>query len=163
MVKGGLSTPFQLWSWMKENGSGVSTHFIWKIPPKNNHQARVDGERQTAVILGELALEQELHYGRAVMTAYLGSAAGLDLICIKAAANAIWQFIIGSNVDHGDESTIIAAMWALHSGDKGIVLDMRTMNGKTKDEAFDPFFEEMRRQLESYKVVHSRRHTGKFP
>ena len=66
-------------------------------------------------------------------------------------------------MDHGDESTINAAMWVLHSGDKGIVLDMRTMNGKTKDEAIDPFFEEMRRQLESYKVVHSRRHTGKFP
>ena len=148
---------------MKGNGCGVSTHYIWKIPPKTNHQARVDGERQTAVILGELALEQELHYGRAVMTAYLGSVIGPDLICSKAAAKAIWQFITGSNVDHGDESTVIAAMWAMHSGDKGIVLDMRTMNGKTKDAAFDPFFEEMRRQLESYKAVHSRRHTGKFP
>jgi len=116
---------------MKGNGSGVSTHFIWKIPPKCNHQARVDGGRQTAVILGELALEQELHYGRAIMTTYLRSDVGSDLICSKAAAKVIWQFITSSNVEHGDETNIIAAMWALHSGDKGIVLDMRTMNCKT--------------------------------
>ena len=66
-------------------------------------------------------------------------------------------------MEHGVETNIIAVMWALHYGDKGIVLNMRIMNGKTKDKAFDPFFEEMRRQLESYKVVHSRRHVGKFP
>jgi hypothetical protein len=75
-----------------------------------------------------------------MMTTYLGSVDGHDLICSKVAAKAIWQFITGSNVDHGNEANIIATMWALHSGDKGTVLDMRTMNGKTKDEAFDPFF-----------------------
>jgi hypothetical protein len=148
---------------MKGNGSGLSAHFIWKIPPKSNLQARVNGERQIAVILAELAQEQEMHYGRAVMTAYLGSVVGPDLICNKAAAKAVWQFITGSNVDAGDESNIVRAMWAMHSGDKGIVLDMRTMNGKTKDPAFDPFFMEMGRQLESYKTVHSRRHNGKIP
>ncbi len=60
-------------------------------------------------------------------------------------------------------STIIEAMQALHYGDKGIVLDMRTMNAKIEDEAFDPFLKQMRRQLESYKVFHSQIHTGKFP
>ena len=111
-----------------------------EIPPKTNHQAKVDGERPTIVILGELTLEQELYYGRAIMTTNLGSVDGLDLICSKAAAKATWQFIKGSNADHGDESTIITTMWALHYGDKSIVLNMRTMNGKSKDEAFDLFF-----------------------
>ena len=68
-------------------------------------------------------------------------------------------------MDHGDESTIVATMWAWHSSDTCIiVLNMRNMNGKTKDEVlFDPFFEEMRRQLKSYNLVHSRRRSGKFP
>ncbi len=52
------------------------------------------------------------------MTTYLGSVACLDLVCSKAAANDIWQFIAGSNVDHGDESNIIATMWVLHSSDE---------------------------------------------
>ncbi len=138
-VKARLSTPFQFYYWMKGNCFGVSTHFIWKIPPRANHQAKVDGERHTAIIIGELALEQDFHYGRAMITTYFRSVIGHDLICSKVAAIAIWQFITSSKVDHGDESNIIAAVWASDSGGKGIVLDMRTMNGKTKDEAFDPF------------------------
>ena len=58
---------------------------------------------------------------------------------------------------------MVAAMWALDSGDKDIVLDMRAMNGTTKGNDFVPFSEELKRQLESYKTVHSRRHGGKCP
>ena len=45
----------------------------------------------------------------------------------------------------------------------GIVLDMRDVNGKTEDSAFDPFFMEMGLKLEFYKIVHSRRRSGNFP
>ena len=68
-VKSGLSAPCQLWSWMKgTSSSGVSTHYLWKIPPKSNLVERAAGEQKTAVIIGELTQKQELHYGRAVMT-----------------------------------------------------------------------------------------------
>ena len=35
-VKGGLHAPFQLWSWKKGGSSGISTHFLSKIPPKTS-------------------------------------------------------------------------------------------------------------------------------
>jgi hypothetical protein len=35
-VKAGLAVPFQVWSWMACNNSGIATHCIWKIPPKNH-------------------------------------------------------------------------------------------------------------------------------
>jgi len=108
-------------------------------------------------------LNQERHYGRAIMTTYMGAVVGPDFICSKMAARAVWQFITGSSVDVGTEDKVIAAMWALNSSDKDIVMDMRTMNGKTKDSAFVPFWEELKRQLESYKTVHSRRHGSKCP
>jgi hypothetical protein len=114
-------------------------------------------------VVGELSLNQERHYGRVVMTAYMGAVVGPDLISSKMAAKAVWQFITGSSVHNGSEDNIIAAMWALHCCDKDIVMDMRTMNGKAKDDAFVPFWEELKRQLESYKTVHSRRHAGKCP
>ena len=62
-----------------------------------------------------------------------------DFISSKVAAKAIWMFITGSNLESGDEANAIMALWVLNSGDKGVVLDMREMNGKTKDVAYDPF------------------------
>ncbi len=55
-VKTGLAAPFQLWSWMRGNSSGIATHFLWKIPPKNHIQARADGERKSAAIIGNFFL-----------------------------------------------------------------------------------------------------------
>jgi len=95
------------------------------------------------------------------LTAYMGAVFRPDFISSKVVANAIWMFITGSNLESGDEANAITALWVLNSGDKGIVLDMREMNGKTKDVAYDPFWEEFKRQLESYKTNHSRRHAGK--
>ena len=88
-VKGGLSTPFQLWSWKKGGSSGVSTHFLWRIPSKANHTLRAEGEAKTAVIVGEITINQERHYSRAVMTAYMGTIVNPDFISTKVAAKAI--------------------------------------------------------------------------
>ncbi len=159
-LKAGLSTPFHIWSWKRGNNAGISTHFIWKIPSKNYPQARADGESKVAAIVGDLTLNQERHFGRAVMSTYLGAIVGPDFIHSKCAAKAVWQFITGCSVDAGCGGNAIAATWALHSCDKGIVMDMRAMNGKTKDPAYDHFWEELSRQLETYKTVHSRRHAG---
>ena len=68
-VKAGLLVAFQLWSWKMGGSSGVSTHFVWKIPPKVNQVLRQQGECKAAAIIGELVANQEMHYGRAVMTA----------------------------------------------------------------------------------------------
>jgi hypothetical protein len=40
-LKAGLSAPFQLRSLKKGGSSSVSTHFMWRIPPKANHNPRV--------------------------------------------------------------------------------------------------------------------------
>ena len=53
-VKSGLAAPFQIWSWMIGNSSGIATHFLWKIPPKNHLQARAGGQRKSAAIIGKL-------------------------------------------------------------------------------------------------------------
>ena len=158
-VKSGLGTPFQLWSWMKGGSSaGVSTHFLWKIPPKNQHKERAAGESKAAGIIGELTVNQDKYYSRAVMTTYLGAVVNADFINSKAAAKAVWIYITGSNVEADYKENVIAAHWALCCGDKDVVLDMRAMSGKKKDEAYDPFWQELIRQLEEYKTVHSRRH-----
>ena len=52
-LKTGLATPFQLWSWIKGNNSGVAFHFIWKIPQKTQPQASTDGDVNSATIVGE--------------------------------------------------------------------------------------------------------------
>ncbi len=58
--------------------------------------------------------------------------AGPDVINSKAAAKAVWQFITGSSVDASNDEQVINALWALHSGNKDLVLDMRAMNGSRK-------------------------------
>ncbi len=73
------------------------------------------------------------------MTAYLGFVVHPDFIGTKAAAKAVWQFITGDTVQLGRNESEIAALWALNSCDQGVILDMRAMNGATKDPAFDPF------------------------
>jgi hypothetical protein len=67
------------------------------------------------------------------------------------AAKTDWQFVTCSTVDACGEDNNTIAKWGLHSSYKDIVLDMRTINGKTGDNAFVPFWEELKRQLESYK------------
>ena len=157
-VKLGLSAPFQLWSWKEGGSSYISTHFMWKIPPKHNHTLRQEGESKAAAIIGELAANQEKHYGRVVMTAYLGSVVHPDFIGTKAAAKAVWQFITGDTIQLGRKECATAALWALNCCDQDVIFDMRAMNGATKDPAFDPFWKELEHQLHTYKTVHSRRY-----
>ena len=160
-VKVGLLAPFQLWSWKIGDSSGGSAHFLWKIPPKGNVVLRQEGESKAVVIIGELVGNQEMHYRRVVMTAYLGHVVHPDFIGSKAAARAVWQFITGDNVDSGNDACGIAALWALNSCDKGVIVDMRAMSGATKDACYDPFWKELEQQSNSYKTVHSWRH-GKW-
>jgi len=77
------------------------------------------------------------------MATYMGVVVGLDYISSKMEAKVVWRFITCSSVDTSSQDNIIAAMWALHCGDKDILMDMRTMNGKVKDNAFVPFREEL--------------------
>ena len=74
------------------------------------------------------------------MTTYLGAVVSPDFISTKVAAKAIWQFITCYIIEAGNKVNVIAARWALNSGDKDIVMDMRAMNVKTKDHAFVPFW-----------------------
>jgi hypothetical protein len=95
------------------------------------------------------------------MTTYWNTVVHPDFIGSKDVANAIRQFITGNNVDASNDASVIVTMWALNSCDQGIVLDMRSMNGATKNPAFEPFWKELEHQLHTYKTVHSRRY-GKW-
>ncbi len=88
-VKACLLAPFELWSWKIGASSGVSTHFVCKIPPKDNQLLRQQGECKAAAIIGELATNQRMNYGRVVMTSYLGSIVHPDFIGGKAAATTV--------------------------------------------------------------------------
>jgi hypothetical protein len=98
-----------------------------------------EGENKAAIIISELTANQEMHYGRVFMTAYLESVVHPDFIGSKVAARAVWQFITGDNVYSGNDASVIAALWALYSCDKGVIFDMRAMNGASKDPCFYPF------------------------
>eukprot|EP00873_Tetraselmis_striata_P042281 jgi/Tetstr1/462545/TSEL_007533.t1 len=79
-LKDGMSYPFQLWTWMKGgSAAGVSSHFLWRIPHKNERQ-RIEGdpaavaERDAQIHAGEakaaanvavLSRQQTKHYSRA--------------------------------------------------------------------------------------------------
>jgi hypothetical protein len=91
----------------------------------------------------------------------MGAVVRPNFISSKVVAKTIRMFITGSHLESEDEANAITALWVLNSGDKGIFLDMREMNGKTKDVDYNSFWEELKRQLESYKTVHSQRHAGK--
>jgi hypothetical protein len=131
---------------------------LWKIPPKPNLELRQLGESKAATIIAKLTSNQDKHYGRDVMSAYMGSVVHLDFMSSKAASNAVWQFITVDTVYHKDVNTTAGVIWALGSGDEGGIIDMRAMHGKTEDPAFDPFWKELEHQLHSYKTVHSRRY-----
>jgi hypothetical protein len=62
---------------------------LWRIPPKASHKLGAEGEAKTAVIVGEITINQERHYSRAVMTAYMGTIVNPDFISTKVAAKAI--------------------------------------------------------------------------
>jgi hypothetical protein len=79
-VKGGLHAPFKLWSWKKNGSSGISTHFLWKIPSKQHHELRQQGKSKAATIIVELTSIQEKHCDRAVMSAYFGFVGNPDFI-----------------------------------------------------------------------------------
>jgi hypothetical protein len=90
---------------------------------------------------------------------YLGSVVHPDFISSKAAAKALWKFITSDTVyKDGSSAEVDVAMWALGSGDEGVIIDTRAMNVRTKNLAFDHFWKELELQLHSYKIVHTRRY-----
>lgn len=174
-LKAGLSYPFQLWSWMKGgSAAGVSAHFLWRIPNKKQRQRITDDpvqvaerdaqikawEDKAAVNVTTLSEEQELHYSRAVRSAYLAAVVHPSFVRNKSAARAVWRFITGhplpENDDVSDQASSVALV-AINSGARELVTDLRMMNGREKKNAFEPFWAELRSQLNDYIAVHSRR------
>ena len=174
-LKAGLSYPFQLWSWMKGgSAAGVSAHFLWRIPNKKQRQCITDDpvkaserdaqihawENKAAVNVATLSEEQDLHYSRAVRSAYLAAVVHPSFVHSKSAARAVWRFITGHPLPENDDASNQAssvALVAITSGMKDLVTDLRLLNGHETNDAFQPFWTELKSQLNDYIAVHSRR------
>ncbi len=83
-------------------------------------------------------------------------------IQIRAAACAIFKHLTGDNLPRdrckGRDNARVMAEMALATRDYDILQDLRELNGRPKNAAFDVFWGEMKSLLESHACVDDRRH-----
>lgn len=102
-----------------------------------------------------------LHYSSALTNTYMASVVHPSFVHSKFAARAVWRFITCNFMPEHDsqcpEATAVAHI-AMSYGIQDMVYDLRMFNGQDKNDAFEPFWAELKLQLNDYIAVLSRRH-----
>jgi hypothetical protein len=89
------------------------------------------------------------------------------MVILGESLEAIVEIVITRSFSYRCEWTVLGTHWnvavttpmgALNSCEQGIVFGMRSMNGATKNLAFEPLWKELEQQLQAYKTAHSRRY-----
>jgi len=153
----------QHWSWMPGGGrAGLAAHVIWKVP-------KLHDERDLQKIIqlqNQCVAKQTIYYNKATRNAFLAIAEPSYINRKSAVLTCVTYFTgefnitIKTPIDKTSEGQRpqLAAEFALLTQDEDIALDLRTLNGRPKDPAFDPFWAKAKLLLEEYKKVDDRRH-----
>jgi hypothetical protein len=133
------------WSWMPGGGrAGLVAHVIWKIPKLFDDRDL----QKTITLQNQCVAKQTIYYNRATRIAFLAVVEPL-YICSKSALLASVTYFNGEfsiPVSTPKDRTIefqrpqIAAELALLAQDEDIAMDLRTLNGRPNDHAFDIFW-----------------------
>lgn len=127
---------------------------------------------KTLELQNDCVSRRTLYYNRAMKSAVCSLIKPLH-IASKSAMVAAFQFITGqfnasaavhfpSDKTLQDQRPIIAAELAMLSNDPDIILDLRSLNGRVSDPAFDAFWQKVDSLLEEYKRVDDRRHGEQY-
>jgi len=151
------------WSWMPGGGrAGIAAHVVWKVPT-----LATDRDLQKTVDLqNQCVANQKRYYNRATRNALLAVVSPL-YISSKSALMATVTYFTGEfniSVSLPSDRTVdnqapqIVARLALLTQDEDIALDLRRLNGRPSNPAFDSFWAKADFLLEEFKKVDDRRH-----
>jgi hypothetical protein len=104
-----------------------------------------------------------LYRSRAERSAYLATVVNKSFISSTSAAQALYEFVTGDFMPSSSmlsPDSLAAAKFALNCQDPDIIVDLRKLNGRPKNQLFDPFWAKMAEVVEGR--VDDRRH-GKLP
>ena len=163
MQKGLPSASIEHWSWMPGGGrAGIAAHVIWKVPTLVE-----DRDLQKTIDLqNQCVSKQKIYYNRATRIAFLAVAQPLYMSSKSALMASVKYFTgeysvaISTPSDRSIENQRpqIAAELALLTQDEDIALDLRILNGRPNNPAFDSFWAKGKFLLEEYRKVDDRRH-----
>jgi len=99
-----------------------------------------------------------VYHTRAERSTYLAAVVNRNFVSSTSAAQAIFEFITGDQMDTHINCEIVteAARYALNCHDSDIIVDMRKLNARPKHNTFDKFWAKMAEMVEGQ--VSDRRH-----
>ena len=122
--------------------------------------------QKTTDLQSQCVQMQTLYYNRAARSALLAVTKPLYVSAASAMVAAV-QFFCGEHISSisitrdralGNQGPQDAAEFAVLSGDPDLGTDLRRLNGRPNDPAFDEFWDMARSILEEYKRCDDRRH-----
>ena len=133
-------------------------HVVWRIP--SNTASRDDNK--AFQLQTDCLNDIPLYHTRVKKAMFLSTTVHPSFIDSKAAACAMYKYLTGDNLPtercKGKESAIRVAEIALATQDFDIIQDLRELNGRPKDIAFDVFWSEIKSLVEAHARVDDRRH-----
>jgi hypothetical protein len=142
-MHGGMSCPIFCFTWARGGGrAGVNRQVIWRVPPTTNKTGCETGMINSQINIDLLNKNTALYRSRAERSAYLATVVSKSFISSTLVALALYELFTGdvmSSPSMLSQDALAAAKFALNCQDPDIILDLRKLNGRPKNNLFDPF------------------------
>jgi hypothetical protein len=142
----GMPEPIFSYAWSRDGSrAGVNLQVIWRVPLKSEKEQRDQGLKMSQKNIDYLKQNTILFHSRAERSAYWATVINTNFISNRAAAQALYEFIMGDVMPKRTLSSeaLAAARFALNSQDPGIIVDLRKLNGRSTNDLFDPLWVKM--------------------
>jgi hypothetical protein len=142
-MRGGMSCPVFIYTWARGGSrTGVNPQVIWRVPLQPNTGERDEGMMKSQNNIDFLKTNTAIYRSRAELSAYLATVVDKNFINSTADAQALYEFVTGDLMPSNSlsQDAIATSRYALNCQDPNIIVDFRKLNGRPKNELFDPFW-----------------------
>jgi hypothetical protein len=121
---------------------GINPYVIWRIPSESKIEERDEGITKSQKNIVFLHRNTSLYHTLAERTVYLAYVVNKNFLHNVAAAQATYEFITSDklSVNFVNPYVAHAFKFALNCQDPNIVLELRKLNARPKNEIFDQFW-----------------------
>jgi len=124
------------------SGGGVNPHVVWRLPTLDKKVEREEGLNKSQQNIDFLSTHTILYHSRAERSVYLATVINKNFVNSTYATHAMYEFITGARMPAQTNciEALTAARYAINYQDPEVIVDLRKLNARMNNPAFDPLW-----------------------